>query len=45
MAEYHDPVLLRDSVDMLDIRPAGVYVAVSLVGDGHSRELRPHTLR
>ena len=39
MSEYHDPVLLRESVDMLDIRPDGVYVDVTFGGGGHSREI------
>lgn len=39
MSEYHDPVLLRESVDMLNIRPEGVYVDVTFGGGGHSREI------
>lgn len=39
MSEYHDPVLLRESVDMLNIRPDGVYVDVTFGGGGHSREI------
>lgn len=39
MSEYHDPVLLCESVDMLNIRPEGVYVDVTMGGGGHSREI------
>lgn len=36
---YHDPVLLKESVDGLAIRPDGVYVDVTFGGGGHSREI------
>ena len=36
---YHVPVLLRESVDGLDIRPDGIYVDVTFGGGGHSREI------
>ncbi|SES82660.1 16S rRNA (cytosine(1402)-N(4))-methyltransferase RsmH [Prevotella sp. kh1p2] len=36
---YHVPVLLRESVDGLNIRPGGVYVDVTFGGGGHSREI------
>ena len=36
---YHIPVLLRESVDGLAIRPDGVYVDVTFGGGGHSREI------
>lgn len=39
MSEYHDPVLLHESVDMLNIRPEGIYVDVTFGGGGHSREI------
>lgn len=39
MSEYHDPVLLRESVDMLNVCPDGVYVDVTFGGGGHSREI------
>ncbi len=38
-AAYHVPVLLRESVDGLNIRPDGVYVDVTFGGGGHSREI------
>lgn len=39
MEEYHNPVLLKESVDALDIKPDGVYVDVTFGGGGHSREI------
>lgn len=36
---YHVPVLLRESIDGLDVKPGGVYVDVTFGGGGHSREL------
>ena len=36
---YHVPVLLRESVDGLEIKPDGVYVDVTFGGGGHSREI------
>ena len=36
---YHTPVLLRESVDGLDIDPTGTYVDVTFGGGGHSREI------
>lgn len=36
---YHVPVLLRESVGGLDIKPGGVYVDVTFGGGGHSREV------
>ena len=36
---YHVPVLLRESVDGLSIKPGGVYVDVTFGGGGHSREI------
>ena len=36
---YHVPVLLKESVDGLDIKPDGVYVDVTFGGGGHSREI------
>ena len=39
MATYHVPVLLRESVDGLNIRPEGVYVDVTFGGGGHSKEI------
>ena len=36
---YHVPVLLRESVDGLAIKPDGVYMATAFGGGGHSREI------
>lgn len=37
--EYHNPVLLSDSIDALAIKKDGVYVDVTFGGGGHSREI------
>jgi len=39
MMDYHNPVLLKESVDGLNIQPDGVYVDVTFGGGGHSREI------
>jgi len=39
MMEYHNPVLLKESVDGLNIKPNGVYVDVTFGGGGHSKEI------
>ena len=36
---YHNPVLLFESIDGLEINPNGVYVDVTFGGGGHSREI------
>lgn len=36
---YHNPVLLKESVDALAIKPDGVYVDVTFGGGGHSKEI------
>ena len=36
---YHNPVLLNETVDGLNINPSGVYVDVTFGGGGHSREI------
>lgn len=36
---YHVPVLLKTSVDGLNIKPDGTYVDVTFGGGGHSREI------
>jgi len=38
-ATYHVPVLLKESIDGLNIQPGGVYVDVTFGGGGHSREI------
>ena len=37
--EYHVPVLLRETVDGLDIQPGGIYVDLTFGGGGHSKEI------
>ncbi|WP_136480060.1 16S rRNA (cytosine(1402)-N(4))-methyltransferase RsmH [Cognatitamlana onchidii] len=37
--EYHNPVLLNETVDGLNINPSGVYVDVTFGGGGHSKEI------
>ncbi|MGB0836522.1 MAG: 16S rRNA (cytosine(1402)-N(4))-methyltransferase RsmH [Flavobacteriaceae bacterium] len=37
--EYHSAVMLKETVDGLDIKPDGVYVDVTFGGGGHSREI------
>ncbi|WP_181248500.1 16S rRNA (cytosine(1402)-N(4))-methyltransferase RsmH [Flavobacterium magnum] len=37
--EYHNPVLLAETVDGLNIHPDGIYVDVTFGGGGHSAEI------
>ena len=37
--DYHNPVLLKEAVDGLEIKNNGVYVDVTFGGGGHSREI------
>jgi 16S rRNA (cytosine1402-N4)-methyltransferase len=39
LMEYHNPVLLTESIDGLNIQPDGVYVDVTFGGGGHSKEI------
>ena len=39
LMEYHNAVLLTETVDGLNIQPNGVYVDVTFGGGGHSREI------
>ena len=39
MTEYHNPVLLIDTVDGLNINENGTYVDVTFGGGGHSKEI------
>ena len=39
---YHIPVLLKESVEGLNIKPDGIYVDATFGGGGHSREILKH---
>ena len=39
MSEYHNPVLLKESVDALITRVDGIYADATFGGGGHSREI------
>ncbi|KAA6325619.1 Ribosomal RNA small subunit methyltransferase H [termite gut metagenome] len=41
-ATYHTPVLLKESIDGLNIQPSGIYVDATFGGGGHSREILSH---
>ena len=40
--EYHNPVLLKETVEGLNIKKDGVYVDVTFGGGGHSKEILKH---
>jgi 16S rRNA (cytosine1402-N4)-methyltransferase len=40
--DYHNPVLLQESVNGLAIKPDGIYVDVTFGGGGHSKEILNH---
>jgi 16S rRNA (cytosine1402-N4)-methyltransferase len=40
--EYHNPVLLKECIEGLNINPSGIYVDVTFGGGGHSREILKH---
>lgn len=40
--EYHNPVLLTESIDNLAINPKGVYIDATFGGGGHSKEILKH---
>ncbi len=40
--EYHNPVLLKECIEGLNINPGGIYVDVTFGGGGHSREILKH---
>lgn len=39
MSEYHNPVLLKESVDALVTNPSGTYIDATFGGGGHSAEI------
>lgn len=39
MSEYHNPVMLQECIEGLDIKPDGVYVDVTFGGGGHSKAI------
>lgn len=40
--EYHNPVLLQDCINGLNIKPDGIYVDVTFGGGGHAKEILKH---
>lgn len=38
-SDYHTPVLLEESVDLMNIRPDGVYADLTFGGGGHTRHI------
>ncbi|MDB5109645.1 MAG: rRNA ((1402)-N(4))-methyltransferase [Mucilaginibacter sp.] len=42
MSNYHNPVMLQECIDGLNIRKGGTYVDVTFGGGGHSREILKH---
>lgn len=39
---YHDPVLLKESIEALQVKSDGIYVDVTYGGGGHSKEILKH---
>src|SRR6201996_5391307 len=42
MSNYHTPVMLKECINGLNIRPEGTYVDVTFGGGGHSSEIMKH---
>jgi len=42
MTNYHQPVMLQECIEALNIKPDGIYVDVTFGGGGHSREILKH---
>lgn len=40
--QYHNPVLLQECIDALDIKSDGIYIDVTYGGGGHSKEILKH---
>jgi len=41
---YHEPVLLHESIEGLNIRPGGIYIDTTYGGGGHSKEILEHLI-
>ena len=39
MTDYHQPVMLHECIEALNIKPDGIYVDVTFGGGGHSRDI------
>ena len=39
---YHNPVLLNECIEGLNIKPEGIYVDVTFGGGGHSKLILKH---
>ena len=42
MSNYHNPVMLQECIDGLNIKPDGTYVDVTFGGGGHSAQILKH---
>ncbi len=42
MSNYHNPVMLQECIEALNIRKDGTYIDVTFGGGGHSREILKH---
>ncbi len=42
ISPYHIPALLQETINLLDIKPGGIYVDVTFGGGGHSRAILEH---
>lgn len=40
--EYHNPVMLQECIELLNLKPNGTYVDVTFGGGGHSKEILKH---
>ena len=42
MSSYHTPVLLEESIELLDIKSNGTYADLTFGGGGHTRRILRH---